>query len=92
MYAFEYELSLSITRVYQTIKSDEQHKQGITIYRQVKGAFVTQGTSLSSWCKDNGTSIANIRHAFYGSWNGEHAEALVKKACDDAGIDYQVAA
>jgi len=74
------------------MKSNEQHKQGISIYRQVKGGFVAQGTSLSSWCKFNGTSIANIRHAFYGSWNGKKAEDLVKKACKDAGVDYQAAA
>lgn len=74
------------------MKSDNQHKQGIEVYRKVKGAFVSQGTSLSKWCLDNDTQIANIRHAFYGSWNGKRAEKLVAKACKDAGVDYQVAA
>lgn len=74
------------------MKTDEQHNGGISAYRKVKGHFVIQGTTITQWARDNGTQIQNLRSAFYGSWDGPKATALVAKAIKDSGVELEKAA
>jgi hypothetical protein len=46
-------------------------------YRSVKAGFVLQGTTLSSWCTENGFWHQNVLRAFNGTWSGERADKLI---------------
>jgi hypothetical protein len=47
-----------------------------TLYQQVLGGFVFQGTYLSRWCRENGIKRQNARKALLGEWNGPTAKVL----------------
>lgn len=55
-------------------------------YLRVRAAFIGQGTTLNTWCKQNGTHIQNVRDAFFGRWKGERALALITRVTDAAGV------
>lgn len=50
----------------------------------VRGLFVIQGTSLKSWCEENGIKLQNARHYLLGNRNGpvacEWRERIVRAA------------
>jgi len=50
-----------------------------TLYQQVLGGFVSQGTYLSHWCQQHGIKRQNARKALIGEWNGPTAQALRHK-------------
>lgn len=54
-------------------------------YLKVRAAFIGQGTTLNSWCIQNGTHIQNVRDAFFGRWRGERAAALLERVIQAAG-------
>ena len=49
------------------------------LYLRVRGAFVGQGGTPNAWCRANGVHIQNVREAFFGTWRGPRAEALVER-------------
>lgn len=66
---------------------NEQSCKDIEMYQKVKGGLIAKGDSVTAWCKRNGTSVSNLRQAFYGSWNGERAKELRNKVIEEAGSD-----
>jgi hypothetical protein len=63
-----------------------QVSPGRDLYNLVRAGFVSQGSSLSAWCKNQGISRANAVHCLVGSWNGPKGQALRKQLVVDAGI------
>ena len=51
-------------------------------YQAVRAGFVAQGTTLTAWCRENGTRIQNVRDAFFGNWNGPAACRLLELVTD----------
>ncbi len=74
------------TTMTSPLKTDEQQDPMEVAYRNIKGNLIIQGTSLAKWCRENGTDIQNLRHAFKGKWNGPRAKKLREKALSDAGV------
>lgn len=42
----------------------------------VRAGFVSQGTTLSAWCKHNQIKLPNARVCLLGGWNGPAAHIL----------------
>lgn len=56
------------------------------LYNRVRAGFVSQGSSLSAWCKNQGVKHQNAIHCLTGSWNGPKSQALRVQMMIDAGI------
>ncbi|WP_067863652.1 hypothetical protein [Neptuniibacter marinus] len=56
------------------------------LYKAVRGGFITAGTSLTSWCRNNGVNPSNARHCLIGSWDGPKAKELRKSLVMASGI------
>lgn len=63
------------------------YKPSLDLHNQVKAGFVAQGASLSSWCKNNGVKISNIKQCLTGSWDGPKAKELRAKVIHASGIN-----
>ncbi len=59
---------------------------GRELYNQVRGGFVTQGTSLGRWCRENDIKAQNALNCLVGGWNGPKAKALRVKLIEAANI------
>lgn len=59
---------------------------GIDLYRKVMGGFVTQGTTLTAWCRKEGLHQSNSRTCLTGSWDGPRARELRARLCKAAGV------
>ncbi|MGO2233491.1 MAG: hypothetical protein ACTH5B_05410 [Marinomonas sp.] len=55
-------------------------------FNRVKGEFIASGTTITKWCRENSVTVANVRSAMLGSWNGPKASELKKKILDAAGL------
>ena len=55
-------------------------------YQRVRAGFVANGTTLTEWCRENGTYIQNVRDAFFGKWNGPAALKTVERVEQAADI------
>ena len=42
----------------------------------IRGGFVSQGTSLAEWCRNNGYHRPNVIKAILGEWSGPNADAV----------------
>ncbi|MGN7832641.1 hypothetical protein ACTJI2_13625 [Pseudoxanthomonas sp. 22568] len=49
---------------------------GPDLVNKVKAGFILQGTTLTQWCRENGTNISNARNALFGTWNGPKGKAM----------------
>lgn len=58
----------------------------ISLYRKVRGAFVTKGTTLAEWCEKRGIHKTGARQVLIGTWNGKKGQALRAEICKAAGI------
>lgn len=56
------------------------------LYKKIRAAFVADGSSLHSWCQENGVAMQNARSAILGTWNGPKATALVEQIKSAVGI------
>ncbi|GEM_PF-731280 len=68
---------------------------GFDLHKRVRAGFLLQGTSLTEWCRANGTHISNARGALLGTWNGPKGKAMrtkIVKAARIEKIGQQVAA
>ena len=45
-------------------------------WQEIRIGFISQGTSLHAFCKENGIHRPNAKKAFGGDWNGKKAIAL----------------
>jgi hypothetical protein len=61
-------------------------KPGPELYQQVRGGFISSGTTLAAWCRDNGCNPTNARSALMGSWNGPKGRKLRQKLAEDSGV------
>ncbi len=43
-------------------------------WQEIRIAFISQGTSLHAFCKENGIHRPNAKKAFSGYWNGKKGE------------------
>ncbi len=66
--------------------SNTPEKASKALYVRVRAAFVEEGTTLNGWCRENGVHIQNAREAFFGTWRGPKAEALVARILEAAGV------
>jgi hypothetical protein len=59
---------------------------GPDLYRHVRAGFITQGSTLTEWCRKKGTSPTNARSALVGAWNGPKGRALRAELIEASGI------
>jgi len=62
----------------------------LDLLKQVKIGFIQQDTTLSRWCRENGTHVSNARNALIGTWNGPKGRAMRQRLVKAARV--QVAA
>ena len=60
---------------------------GQTLYFRVRGGFVTQGTTITKWCKENNIHPSSARLALLGGWTGPKAKSTCAKLITASGID-----
>ena len=63
-------------------------KPSLGLYNQVRGGFVTHGTTLAAWCRSEGISMGNARDCLVGSWNGPKAKALRIRMIKASGMSF----
>lgn len=56
------------------------------LYTQIRAGFVTKGTSLNKWCKQNGYHRQNAYAAIMGEWTGEKATELCNLLIVESGV------
>ncbi len=56
------------------------------LYNQVRGAFVSKGTSLNKWCKANQINPQNALTCLVGSWDGPKAKELRQQIVEASGL------
>lgn len=55
----------------------------------IRAGFVSQGTSLHAWCRQNGVDTSNAYKAISGKWSGAKAERLVAVLAAAAGASVE---
>jgi len=58
----------------------------VELYNMVRAGFVVRGTTLNSWCRNQGISMGNARDCLLGSWNGPKGRELRARIVKDSGI------
>lgn len=53
--------------------------------REVRAAFVLQGTTLKAWCVKNNLHFSNARNCLVGSWDGPAARKLRARILKESG-------
>lgn len=66
--------------------NDSRYAPGPELYLSVRAGFVTQGTSLTSWCRKRGVNASNARAALAGAWNGPKGSKLRKELLEASGV------
>ncbi len=61
------------------------NNDGKASYQKARAGFILKGTTLTEWCKANGTHIQNVRAAFFGDWNGPGAEKIKRRVTEASG-------
>lgn len=56
------------------------------LYLDVRAGFISQGQSLTGWCKGKGVDSSNARAALAGAWNGPKGKALRAELIEASGI------
>jgi|GEM_PF-1171117 len=57
------------------------------LYSKIKAGFISKGTSLNKWCKQNGYHRQNAAAAIKGDWVGEKATLLCNLLIVESGVD-----
>ena len=60
---------------------------GFDLHARVRAGFLLQGTTLTEWCRSNGTHISNARGALLGTWNGPKGKAMRSRIIKAARIE-----
>lgn len=58
----------------------------LDLHLRVRAAFVTQGSSLKRWCRENEVSYSNARDALIGRWNGVKGKAMRARVVQASGL------
>ena len=58
----------------------------LELARQVRAAFILQGTTLKGWCREQNMHFSNARNALVGSWNGPAAKVLRQRIVKASGL------
>lgn len=58
----------------------------LQLLRRVRAGFMLKGTTLTEWCRQNGTHISNARNALIGTWDGPKGQAMRAKLVMAAGV------
>lgn len=58
----------------------------LELIRHVRTGFILQGTTLTQWCRENGTHISNARNALIGTWDGPKGRAMRERIVKAAKI------
>lgn len=66
--------------------NDNRYAPGPDLYLSVRAGFVTQGTSLTRWCKARGVNASNARAALAGAWNGPKGTKLRQELMEASGV------
>ncbi|SFT99970.1 hypothetical protein [Halomonas saccharevitans] len=61
-------------------------KPGQELYQQVRGGFISRGTTLAAWCREHGHNPTNARSALVGAWNGPKGQELRRRLAEDSGV------
>lgn len=56
------------------------------LLKEVRGAFVTKGTSLTAVCRRNNVKRQNATKALVGDWTGPKANVLVRQLLSEAEL------
>ena len=55
------------------------------LYTAIRAGFVSKGTSLNKWCKQNGYHRQNAYAAVMGIWKGEKATQFLDLLLSESG-------
>ena len=69
-----------------------EHSPSIELYREIRAAFITQGTTLGAWCRENGIRMQSAKSCLMGIWNGPKGKALRIRIIEASGITYSSSA
>lgn len=58
----------------------------LELHLKVRAAFILQGSTLKTWCRQNGIHPSNVRNALVGSWNGPAGQAMRKRVVKASGL------
>lgn len=61
------------------------------LYLQVRAGFITQGTTLTAWCREREVNPTNAKSALAGVWNGPKGKALRSELIEASGISHPAA-
>lgn len=53
----------------------------------IRAGFVSQGTSLAQWCRNNGYHRPNVIKAILGQWAGPKAEIMRKTVLSASKVE-----
>ena len=53
--------------------------------KKARAGFIIQGTTLTLWCRENGTCIQNVRDAIFGKWQCPKATDLINRDLISSG-------
>lgn len=59
---------------------------GQVLYRKVRIAFISKGTTLGAWCKAHDINAAAARAALIGGWNGKGGRDLRTRLIKASGL------
>lgn len=58
----------------------------LELHRKVRAAFILQGSTLKTWCRQNAIHPSNVRNALIGSWNGPAGQAMRLRVVKASGL------
>jgi len=58
------------------------------LYLEVRAGFVTQGTTLTGWCRQHEVNPTNARAALAGIWNGPKGKKLRAELIKASGMSH----
>jgi len=62
------------------------YEPGKDLYQKVRGGFISQGLTLTGWCRDNNMHPSNARSSLIGSWDGKKGRELREKLIIASGM------
>jgi len=66
--------------------NDNHYEPGPHLYLLIRAGFITQGSTLTAWCRKRGVNTTNARSALVGAWNGPKGKALRAELIEASGI------
>ncbi len=54
---------------------------------RIRSGFISQGSSLAAWCREEGMNRGNVYKALLQEWRGTKADQIVQKVLSASGIE-----